>query len=79
MVKQAVRGGASLRELAAKANISKRFKYICPKCGKKRVKRVCFSIWKCRACATMIAGAAYSLSSEAGSHIKKLLEEMSHS
>ncbi len=75
MVKSTVRGGARLRELVSKANRARSSKYVCPKCQKKRVKRISNSVWECRGCGVRIAGAAYSLSTEAGSQAKKLLAE----
>ncbi|OIO21631.1 hypothetical protein AUJ17_01625 [Candidatus Micrarchaeota archaeon CG1_02_47_40] len=75
MVKRDVRSGARLRDLADKADASRRSRYVCPKCKKKSVKRISNSVWECKSCSAIIAGGSYSLSSGAGEQVRKLIEE----
>ena len=48
-------------------------KYECPKCGKQKVKRVSFALWKCSSCESVFAGGAYKLSTPEGENIKRML------
>ena len=69
------RYGRKIRKLYEKAENSKRKRYECPKCGKRSVKRTSYALWKCGSCGAQIAGAAYSLSSEAGDTARRVLAE----
>ncbi|PIY90333.1 MAG: hypothetical protein COY74_02015, partial [Nitrosopumilales archaeon CG_4_10_14_0_8_um_filter_34_8] len=50
---KSVRYGRRIRMLATTADVTKVKAYECPKCGKIKVKRKCYSIWKCRSCDTV--------------------------
>ena len=41
-------------------------KFVCPECGKKKVKRVSYAVWECNSCGAKIAGGAYTLNTESG-------------
>ena len=69
------RYGRKIRKLYEKAEKSKKKSYECPKCGKRSVKRISYALWKCNSCGARIAGAAYSLSSEAGDTSRRVLAE----
>jgi len=71
------RFGASNRKLARKAIDAKNKKYECPKCGKRSVKRVGNSVWKCKAksCGAQFAGGAYSLTTEVGMLVNRTIAE----
>jgi len=58
--------GARLRKLADAADRAKRDKYECPKCGKKKVVRKGYAVWRCKSCDSVYAGGAYSLRTETG-------------
>ena len=58
--------GARIRKLVVAAEISKKAKYECPRCGKKKVVRKSYAIWQCRSCESKFTGGAYSLNTEAG-------------
>ncbi|MEM4389918.1 MAG: 50S ribosomal protein L37ae [Candidatus Micrarchaeia archaeon] len=75
MAKAHVRFGAEIRKLAAAANAAKRARYVCPTCGKKKVRRQGYAIWECRACGTRFAGGAYAASTPVGEAARRLIEE----
>lgn len=74
MVKKDVRGGAEMRKRAKKINKQKSGFHECPTCGKKKVKRVSHSIWKCKSCDSVFAGGSYSLKTSAGKMAKRVVE-----
>lgn len=67
--------GGPIRKLVDAALRSKQAKYDCPHCGKRNVKRAMYSVWKCRSCNSTFAGAAYSLTTEAGGISSRLISE----
>ena len=67
--------GASIRKQVEAALYRKKALYPCPRCGKKKVKRNMMAVWKCRSCEGTFAGAAYSLTSEAGEVAFRLIQE----
>jgi len=74
MAKAGVRFGTELRKRARGAEEMKSAKYACLKCGKKKVRRKGYAIWKCNACGAVFAGAAYSLTTGAGESARAVLE-----
>jgi large subunit ribosomal protein L37Ae len=54
----------------------KKEKYICPKCEKKKLKRISFALFRCKSCNVIITGGAYKPSTEAGETIKRMLAEI---
>jgi len=71
--------GASIRKLVDKSIKAKRTKYECPKCHKLKVVRKATSVWACKSCDAVFAGAAYSLRSEAGEIAMRVIGEYSKS
>lgn len=69
------RYGRKIRKLWEQADDRRRKRYECPKCGKRSVKRASYALWECRSCGAKIAGAAYSLTSEAGETARRVLSE----
>lgn len=72
---RSARFGRKIRKLYEKADESRKKRYECPKCGKRSVRRVSYALWECRSCGASIAGAAYSLTSEAGETARRMLSE----
>ncbi|MFA5077114.1 MAG: 50S ribosomal protein L37ae [Candidatus Micrarchaeia archaeon] len=66
---------AKMRNLYDAARRLKQDRYVCPKCGKKNVKRVGNALWKCRSCEAKIAGGAYSLSTGVGVTANRVIRE----
>lgn len=75
MVKKGVRSGAQMRKRAAAISKMKKSRFACPQCGKKSVKRISYSLWKCRSCKSVFAGGAYSPTTPAGESAKYFVEE----
>jgi ribosomal protein eL43 len=69
------RYGRKIRKLWEQADDRRKKRYECPKCGKRSVKRVSYALWECWSCGAKIAGAAYSLTSEAGETARRVLSE----
>lgn len=67
--------GAKLRNLYDAATKSKNDRYVCPKCGKKNVKRIGNALWQCKSCNAKIAGGAYSLSTGIGVIVNRIIRE----
>ncbi len=68
------RYGRKIRELEKSALRHSRGKHVCPKCGKRNVKRVGAGIWNCSSCNARFAGGAYSPETEAGSAARRGLK-----
>lgn len=71
------RYGSKIRKLYDAAKKQKTAKYICPKCGKKNVKRVGNALWLCKSCGAKIAGGAYTLSTGVGEIANRVIKEYS--
>ena len=54
-----VRYGNTLRAKVSKIEKDSRSKHKCPFCGKIKVKRQAYGIWKCLGCEKVFAGKAY--------------------
>ena len=76
MVKRGVRGGAELRKRTAAVMKQKSARHVCPRCGKKSVKRAGNSLWRCRSCKAEFAGGAYMLSTAVGQAARRLMENI---
>jgi len=69
------RYGVKLRKKLAEVRKKQKQAFLCPKCGKKKVRRIDFALWKCRACGVLFAGGAFEPFTSAGSAVKKALVE----
>ena len=75
MTSPLIRSGMKIRRLVADVNRAKKGKYVCPTCGKKKVRRKSFALYECASCKSVFAGAAYSLSTNVGTMTKNLIAQ----
>jgi large subunit ribosomal protein L37Ae len=68
------RYGAKIRKLVKNIEEKKKAEYVCPKCGKAKVKRKSFAIWVCKACGAVFTGGAYSATTAAGEVSRRFVE-----
>ncbi len=54
------RYGTKVRDSYRDVMKKQKAKYVCPKCGKKKVRRVSYAIWECSSCGYKFAGGAYT-------------------
>ncbi|MCX8166935.1 MAG: 50S ribosomal protein L37ae [Candidatus Micrarchaeota archaeon] len=73
-----VRYGMKLRRLVNEINKLKKNRYVCPDCGKKKVKRIGFAHFLCSSCKAEYAGAAYSLSTNLGENAKSIIQQLAN-
>jgi len=76
MVKAGVKYGAEIRKRVREVNKQKTSKYVCPECGKRRVKRLGNSLWKCKACGSTFAGGAYSFTTGIGETGRRIVADI---
>jgi len=81
--KYGTRYGAKLRKQVKGIEILQRTKYVCPFCGKTKVKRSAVGIWRCKACRRNMAGGAWEFTTTAAvtakttiQRLKRILVEM---
>ncbi len=70
-----VRYGVRLRKKSENAKRKQKLSYVCPKCGKTRVRRIDFAQWQCKSCGVLFAGGAYEPTTGAGMSSSKALSE----
>ena len=70
------RYGVKIRKQEAKVLQEMRKKHFCPKCGKKALKRMGTSLWKCKSCSTQIAGGAYVPRTDIGNTAQKIVSSI---
>lgn len=73
---KSVRYGRRIRMLATAADVTKVKAYECPKCGKVKVKRKYYSVWKCKSCDAVYAGGAYTFLTPTGQTVRRIVQEM---
>jgi large subunit ribosomal protein L37Ae len=69
------RYGVRIRKLESKVLEKQRSSYECPVCGKEKVRRTGFALWKCKACGAVFAGGSYEFSTDVGRAARKFLEQ----
>lgn len=68
--KYGTRYGRAARKQLLTIEVQQRARYTCPFCAKDKVTRDACGIWTCRCCKKQMAGAAYTLTSQAGNSVK---------
>ena len=76
MANWSIRYGVNLRKRHLAVSKEKKARYECSVCGRNAVKRVSTGIWKCKHCGAMFAGGAYSLKTEAGRTVERVLSQI---
>lgn len=76
MANWSIRYGVSLRKRYREVSREKKMLYKCDVCGKDAVKRKGTAIWECKHCGAMFAGGAYSLKTEAGRNVDRVLSQL---
>lgn len=76
MTKLQVRCGAEMRKRADAVDKQRVARYVCPRCGKRKVKRQGHSLWKCRSCGATFAGGAYSLTTAVGETGRRIIADV---
>ncbi|OCF55852.1 60S ribosomal protein L37a [Kwoniella mangroviensis CBS 10435] len=74
--KYGTRYGASLRKTVKKMEITQHARYACPSCGKNAVKRTAVGIWKCKACAKVYAGGAYTFGTPSAATVRSTIRRL---
>jgi large subunit ribosomal protein L37Ae len=67
------RYGVRTRKRFREVQKIERQKHDCPRCGKKRVKRIGNALWRCSACGTEFAGGAYAPATTVGESARKVI------
>ena len=65
------RYGLKIRKNYKKIYRMKKALYVCPRCERKKLKREGFALFVCKACGAVVAGGAYSPTTEAGQTFMK--------
>ncbi len=68
------RYGVKIRARENAILVKKRAKHECPKCGKKKVKRIGTALWKCNSCNAEYAGGSYVPRTTVGETVHKAIE-----
>jgi large subunit ribosomal protein L37Ae len=76
LANRSVKYGVNLRKRYEAVANEKRALYKCDVCGKDAVKRISTGIWRCKHCGAVFAGGAYSLKTEAGKTVDRILSQI---
>eukprot|EP00792_Barthelona_sp_PAP020_P006305 TRINITY_DN2963_c0_g2_i2.p2 TRINITY_DN2963_c0_g2~~TRINITY_DN2963_c0_g2_i2.p2 ORF type:complete len:104 (-),score=18.53 TRINITY_DN2963_c0_g2_i2:78-356(-) len=74
--KYGTRYGSSLRKRVKGIEVSQHARYTCPFCGKDSVRRSAAGIWKCKGCAKVMAGGAYSINSSSANTVRATIKRL---
>lgn len=74
--KYGTRYGRAARKQLLTIEVQQRTLYTCPFCAKDRVQRNACGIWKCKACDKVMAGGAYTLTTQAGNNIRSTVRRI---
>lgn len=70
------RYGRKLRKRVKEIEKKMKGKHKCPQCGRKSVKRIDTSIWKCSKCGTTFTGGAYLPETPSGKIVKRTIKRL---
>jgi large subunit ribosomal protein L37Ae len=76
MANWSIRYGVNLRKRSLAIAKEKKALYECDVCGRSAVKRISTGIWRCKHCGAMFAGGAYSLKTETGRTVERILSQI---
>jgi large subunit ribosomal protein L37Ae len=76
LANRSIRYGVNLRKRYYAVLKEKRTRYTCNVCGKEAVRRIGTGIWRCKHCGATFAGGAYSLRTEAGRNVERMLGQI---
>lgn len=65
------RYGVRTRRRLSQVESQSRAVYACPRCGRRRVKRISIGVWGCSKCGYTFAGGAHIPSTELGEIVKR--------
>lgn len=74
--KYGTRYGRAARKQLLTIEVQQRKLYNCPFCAKDKVQRQACGIWKCKACDKVMAGGAYTLTTQPGNAIKQTVKRI---
>jgi len=78
-LKSASRFGARysspLKKIVAEIEEIQKKKQVCPRCGRKSLKRTSYARWECTKCKAVIAGGAYAPQTEMGSMVDRIIKK----
>lgn len=70
------RYGVKIRHMVRRIEEKQKGWHLCPRCGRKRVKRESTGIWVCRKCNAKFAGGAYLPRTTAGKEVEKSIKSI---
>ncbi len=76
MVMRTPRYGRKIRKKYINALKKSKSRHVCPKCGKRSLKRVGFAIFVCKSCGAVVAGGAYEPTTEAGRAALRIINSL---
>ena len=70
------RYGVKIRNKIREIEEKQKAWHVCPRCGKKKVRRISTGIWECRSCGAKFAGGAYLPVTTAGKEVEKSIKSI---
>ncbi len=67
------RYGKKVRDTYSSVMKKQKNMYVCPRCGKRKVKRVGYAIFECQACGYRFTGGAYTPNTELGKVANRII------
>lgn len=69
------RYGTPLKKIVADIEEVQKKAQICPRCGRKSLKRHGYARWECRKCKAIVAGGAYAPQTDMGSIAERIIKK----